>query len=91
MEQTLSEVISLESVPVASSTLGNNNNANINNAESASQTDRMYLSYASSVNGGNSQICLSESKSYSWTFEMQIWLLIVELFLKLDQVRHYHL
>lgn len=81
MEQTLSEVISLESVPVHNSNTLNNN---LNQVDSASQTERMYLSYASSVNGANGS--LQEGKHYSWTFEMQIWLLVVELFLKLDQV-----
>jgi len=71
MEQTLSEVISLESAPILN--------------DNASTIDRKYLSQASSVNGGSCHILLAEGK-HSWAFEMQIWLLIVDLFLKLDQV-----
>lgn len=72
MEQTLSEVISLESAP-------------LHNAESVSQSERKYMSHASSVNGDSGIVAFTEGK-HSWAFEMQIWLLIVDLFLKLDQV-----
>lgn len=72
MEQTLSEVISLESAP-------------LHNAESVSQSERRYISHASSVNGDSGIVSFTEGK-HSWAFEMQIWLLIVDLFLKLDQV-----
>lgn len=72
MEQTLSEVISLESAP-------------LHNAESVSQSERKYMSHASSVNGDSGIVAFTEGK-HSWAFEMQIWLLIVDLFLKLDQI-----
>ena len=71
MEQTLSEVISLESAPLYT--------------ESVCQSERKYISQASSVNGHSGNISFTEGKN-SWAFEMQIWLLIVDLFLKLDQV-----
>lgn len=70
MEQTLSEVISLESAPI--------------HGDTASQTERKYFSQASSVNGSSGIVAFAEGKN-SWAFEMQIWLLIVDLFLKLDQ------
>lgn len=73
MEQTLSEVISLESAPL--------------HTDAASQSERRYISQASSVNGYSGNVTFSETGKHSWAFEMQIWLLIVDLFLKLDQVR----
>ncbi|KAI2798184.1 Tetratricopeptide repeat protein 7B [Blomia tropicalis] len=72
MEQTLSEVISLESVP-------------IHVAENASQSERRYISQASSVNDCGDNMTFTDEK-HSWAFEMQIWLMIVDLFLKLDQI-----
>lgn len=73
MEQTLSEVISLESVPM-------------HNENASQQFERKYLSQASSVNGYSGNMAFSGESKHSWAFEMQIWLLIVDLFLKLDQV-----
>ena len=84
MEQTLSEVISLESAPIGNS----NSAANVHHQPhdlSFGQSDRLYLSQASSVNGSN-LVLNDNTRPCSQAFEMQIWLLIVELFLQLDQV-----
>lgn len=72
MEQTLSEVISLESVPCPLP----------GNDLPFGQNDRIYLSQANSINGSDQVF----DRPCSQAFEMQIWLFIVELFLKLDQV-----
>lgn len=73
MEQILSEVISLESAPI--------------HTENSYQSEKkQYISQASSVNGCNDGNFVSPEGKYSWAFEMQIWLLIIDLFLKMDQV-----
>ncbi|KAF7494228.1 Tetratricopeptide repeat protein 7B [Sarcoptes scabiei] len=89
MEQTLSEVISLESVPLGGTGTYATNNSNCNNSIlndlSLVQNDRLYLSQTNSVNGSN--LVLNENRPCSQAFEMQIWLFIVELFLHLDQIQ----
>ncbi|XP_046918207.1 tetratricopeptide repeat domain 7 [Dermatophagoides farinae] len=84
MEQTLSEVISLESAPVGSGSNSAGQQLHQPQDLSFGQSDRLYLSQASSVNGSN--LVLNENRPCSQAFEMQIWLLIVELFLQLDQI-----
>lgn len=76
MEQALSEVISVESVP--------------NQLDGVSMVDgavgaRTMFSNASTVTGYSNDVSVSHSRN-AWIFEMQIWLLMVELFLKLDLV-----
>lgn len=71
MEQTLSEVISMESVPFP-----NENN---------SLSDKRFMSQNSSINGLSTHVSMNNQNN-TWAFEMQIWLLIIDLFLKLDQV-----
>ena len=71
MEQTLSEVISMESVPIHN--------------ESNSLSDKRFMSQTSSINGLSTHVSMN-SQHNTWAFEMQIWLLIIDLFLKLDQV-----
>lgn len=89
MEQTLSEVISLESTAQQPTGLAAGTNipetSSVVGVATLGGGNSRVLSHASSVTGSNNQMQFTEAK-YSFSFEMQIWMLIIELFLRLDMV-----
>lgn len=88
MEQTLSEVISLESTaqqPTSLAAAGLPETNSVVGVATLGGGHSRVLSHASSINGSHNQMQYSETK-YSFSFEMQIWMLIIELFLRLDMV-----